>query len=120
MSQNFSTLALAASSAADAPRIKTESPGLESRALHDRMARHGVFGGAVRLHPVAFESRLGITLTDVDSNTYLDFTSGTAVANLGHSHPKIAEAIASATRVLANVHDHATEHKARVLEASRS
>jgi 4-aminobutyrate aminotransferase-like enzyme len=84
------------------------------------MARHGVFGGAVRLHPVAFESGLGVALTDVDGNTYLDFTSGTAVANLGHSHPTIAEAIASATRLLANVHDHATGHKARALEALAS
>ena len=120
MSQNFSTLAWAASSAADAPRIKTRTPGPESRALHDRMARHGVFGGTVRLHPVAFESGLGVILTDVEDNTYLDFTSGGAVANLGHSHPKIAEAIVSAPRVPANVRDQATGHKTRVLEALAS
>ena len=35
----------------------------------------------------------GSYLTDSDGNTYLDFISGIAVNTLGHSHPKIANAL---------------------------
>jgi acetylornithine/LysW-gamma-L-lysine aminotransferase len=35
----------------------------------------------------------GASLFDVDGNEYLDCESGHGVANLGHAHPKIAEAI---------------------------
>ncbi|HET9914619.1 MAG TPA: acetylornithine/succinylornithine family transaminase [Anaerolineales bacterium] len=36
---------------------------------------------------------LGASLFDVDGNEYLDCESGHGVANLGHAHPKIAEAL---------------------------
>ncbi|GAB4402080.1 MAG: aspartate aminotransferase family protein [Anaerolineales bacterium] len=35
----------------------------------------------------------GASLFDVDGNEYLDCSSGHGVANLGHAHPKIAEAL---------------------------
>lgn len=35
----------------------------------------------------------GCYVTDIDGKTYLDFTSGTAVANLGHNHPAVMAAI---------------------------
>lgn len=35
----------------------------------------------------------GASLFDVDGNEYLDCSSGHGVANLGHAHPKVAEAI---------------------------
>src|SRR5512147_964872 len=35
----------------------------------------------------------GASLFDVDGNEYLDCESGHGVANLGHAHPKVAEAI---------------------------
>ena len=35
----------------------------------------------------------GASLFDVDGNEYLDCSSGHGVANLGHAHPKIAEAV---------------------------
>lgn len=35
----------------------------------------------------------GSYLTDSDGNTYLDFISGIAVNTLGHSHPKLTEAL---------------------------
>ena len=34
-----------------------------------------------------------VIVMDVDGNEYLDCSSGHGVANLGHAHPKIAEAI---------------------------
>ena len=35
----------------------------------------------------------GASLFDIDGNEYLDCSSGHGVANLGHAHPKIAEAL---------------------------
>ena len=35
----------------------------------------------------------GAILTDVEGNEYIDFAGGIAVMNVGHSHPKVVEAI---------------------------
>ncbi|MBI5599130.1 MAG: acetylornithine transaminase [Deltaproteobacteria bacterium] len=43
--------------------------------------------------PVAFTRGRGCCLWDADGREYLDFVAGLAVANLGHSHPKVVEAI---------------------------
>jgi 4-aminobutyrate aminotransferase / (S)-3-amino-2-methylpropionate transaminase / 5-aminovalerate transaminase len=34
----------------------------------------------------------GATLTDVDGNTFIDFTGGVGCLNVGHSHPRLVEA----------------------------
>jgi 4-aminobutyrate aminotransferase/(S)-3-amino-2-methylpropionate transaminase len=34
----------------------------------------------------------GATITDVDGNTFLDFTGGVGCLNVGHSHPRVVEA----------------------------
>ena len=47
----------------------------------------------VQLFPVAFASGKGCTLTDVDGNVYIDFSSGIYVTGLGHCHPKVTEAV---------------------------
>lgn len=43
--------------------------------------------------PVCFEYGKGINLWDVDGNKYYDFLAGIAVSALGHSHPKLVNAI---------------------------
>src|SRR5512147_1756486 len=42
----------------------------------------------------------GASLFDVDGNEYLDCSSGHGVANLGHAHPKVAEAISKQAATL--------------------
>jgi 4-aminobutyrate aminotransferase/(S)-3-amino-2-methylpropionate transaminase len=37
----------------------------------------------------------GATLTDVDGNTFIDFTGGVGCLNVGHSHPRVVEAAQS-------------------------
>jgi 4-aminobutyrate aminotransferase/(S)-3-amino-2-methylpropionate transaminase len=34
----------------------------------------------------------GATITDVDGNTFIDFTGGVGCLNVGHSHPRVVEA----------------------------
>jgi 4-aminobutyrate aminotransferase/(S)-3-amino-2-methylpropionate transaminase len=42
--------------------------------------------------PVVIDHGRGATLTDVDGNTFIDFTGGVGCLNVGHSHPKVVEA----------------------------
>lgn len=99
------------------PAITVPPPGPLSVEWHERASRYMKgYSSQVRLFPVAFESGHGVTLTDVDGNVYLDFSSGIYVTSLGHSHPKISEAVAQAAKTLMNCHDFTTPLKTRLLE----
>jgi len=49
--------------------------------------------GTYAKQPIAIVRGRGASLWDADGNEYLDCSSGHGVANLGHAHPKVAEAI---------------------------
>ena len=99
------------------PDIRIPPPGPASTALHARASEHAKgLSSQVRLFPVAFESGHGVTLTDVDGNRYLDFSSGIYVTSLGHSHPKVSEAVARFAHQLMNCHDFTTPIKTLLLE----
>ena len=94
-----------------------EIPGKKSRALHERAAKiMKGYSGQVKLFPVVFEKGHGVTLTDVDGNTYLDFSSGIYVTTLGHCHPKVTEAVRKYAGQLMNCHDFTTPIKLELLE----
>jgi 4-aminobutyrate aminotransferase-like enzyme len=100
------------------PHLATpEIPGPKSRELHARATKimKGL-SGQVKLFPVVFEKGHGCTLTDVDGNVYLDFSSGIYVTTLGHCHPKVSEAVAKYARQLMNAHDFTTPIKVMLLE----
>ena len=99
------------------PSICVPPPGPLSRQWHDRCTKYFKgLSGQVKLFPVAFESGEGCTLTDVDGNRYLDFSSGIYVTTLGHCHPKISEAVAKYARQLMNAHDFTTPIKTLLME----
>jgi 4-aminobutyrate aminotransferase-like enzyme len=99
------------------PHLVVPPPGPRSKALHDRASRiMKGYSSQVRLFPVAFEKGHGVTLTDVDGNTYLDFSSGIYVTGLGHCHPKVTEAVQRAAGELMNCHDFTTPIKTACLE----
>ncbi|MEN6642341.1 MAG: aminotransferase class III-fold pyridoxal phosphate-dependent enzyme, partial [Armatimonadia bacterium] len=99
------------------PNITVPPPGPKSVEWHGRASKYMKgYSSQVRLFPVAFESGHGVTLTDVDGNVYLDFSSGIYVTSLGHCHPKISEATANAAKTLMNCHDFTTPVKAKLLE----
>ena len=82
-----------------APYLVTEIPGPKSLELNRRLLEHTAgLSSQARLFPVAFESGRGVTLTDVDGNRYLDFSSRIYVASLGHCHPRVSEAVAAQAR----------------------
>lgn len=99
------------------PHLVTNLPGPKSKAMHERTSKymHGL-SGQVKLFPVCFDEGYGITLTDVDGNKYLDFSSGIYVTSLGHCHPKISDAISYWAKRLMNAHDFTTPVKEKLME----
>jgi 4-aminobutyrate aminotransferase/(S)-3-amino-2-methylpropionate transaminase len=73
-------------------RLGTEVPGPRSREIVERKERVIAKPMSLYLPIVAAEGR-GSTLTDVDGNTYIDFTGGVGCLNVGHAHPKVVEAV---------------------------
>jgi len=104
-------------SAKNIPIIKTEIPGPESKRMHSNTTKyfHGL-SSQVKLFPVAFSEGHGITLTDVDGNKFLDFSSGIYVTSLGHCHPKVSEAVSHWANRLMNAHDFTTPVKEKLCE----
>ncbi len=75
--------------------LKTVVPGPKSLALREREDAHiapGLQGYAVMAGVVADRAE-GSAVTDVDGNVLLDFIGGIGVGALGHSHPKVVDAI---------------------------
>ena len=73
-------------------RMTTELPGPNSRAIIDRKER--VVCDPIDLHVNAIIDRgLGAAVTDVDGNTMIDLSSGLGCLLVGHSHPKVVEAV---------------------------
>ena len=71
--------------------LKTAVPGPKSREILARKER--VVAGPLSVFlPVVIEEGRGATLTDVDGNTFIDFTGGVGCLNVGHSHPRVVEA----------------------------
>ena len=54
----------------------------------------------VRRQPMVIERGEGTRVWDTDGKEYLDFTSGWAVNNIGHSNPVMAEAISNQAKTL--------------------
>jgi 4-aminobutyrate aminotransferase/(S)-3-amino-2-methylpropionate transaminase len=72
--------------------LKTEIPGPRSREILARKAAVVAAPLEAYLPIVAADGR-GATLTDVDGNTFLDFTGGVGCLNVGHAHPHVVEAV---------------------------
>src|SRR5690348_2659213 len=71
--------------------LKTVVPGPKSQEILARKERVVADPLSVTLPVVIAEGR-GATITDVDGNTFIDFTGGVGCLNVGHSHPRVVEA----------------------------
>jgi 4-aminobutyrate aminotransferase/(S)-3-amino-2-methylpropionate transaminase len=72
--------------------LRTEIPGPRAREILAR-ERRAVAHPLIVHPPVVVAEASGATITDVDGNTFLDFVGGVGVANVGHNHPRVVEAI---------------------------
>ena len=97
-------------------QISTSIPGPKSQELISRWRRVEADSTGYQA-AVVWESGRGVTVTDVDGNTYLDWTSGVLVANVGHAHPHLVQAIHEASAKLLNNYECPNPY--RVLAAER-
>src|SRR3954454_24692232 len=72
--------------------LRTAIPGPRSEEILQRKAQ--VVADPLSIYiPVVLDHGDGATLTDVDGNTFLDFTGGVGCLNVGHAHPRVTEAV---------------------------
>jgi len=76
---------------ASVPNMKIYPPGPKARKVIAADAKY--LATSTKSSPLVVEKAKGTTVWDVDGNSYLDFASGVAVMNIGHSHPEIVKAI---------------------------
>src|SRR3954465_5821816 len=78
--------------ATKAIELQTKIPGPRSQKILERKDR--VIADPLSIYlPVVIERGEGATLTDVDGNTFIDFTGGVGCLNVGHSNPRLVEAV---------------------------
>ena len=71
--------------------LRTAVPGPKSKAILERKER--VVADPLSIYiPIVIAEGRGATITDVDGNTFIDFTGGVGCLNVGHSHPRVVEA----------------------------
>jgi 4-aminobutyrate aminotransferase-like enzyme len=66
--------------------------------------------------PVVWDHAQGAEIWDIDGRHYIDWTSGVLVANVGHAHPHLAEAISRQSRRLLNPFDFPTPERLRLAQ----
>jgi 4-aminobutyrate aminotransferase/(S)-3-amino-2-methylpropionate transaminase len=71
--------------------LRTEIPGPRSQAILERHAQVIADPLAIFL-PIAIQEGSGAAVTDVDGNTFIDFTGGVGCLNVGHSNPRVIDA----------------------------
>ncbi len=72
--------------------LRTGIPGPRSQAILERKER--VIASPLSVYlPVVIERAEGACLTDVDGNTFIDFTGGVGCLNVGHASPRVVEAV---------------------------
>jgi 4-aminobutyrate aminotransferase/(S)-3-amino-2-methylpropionate transaminase len=72
--------------------LRTDIPGPRSREILARKERVVAAPLSIYRELVVAEGR-GATVTDVDGNTFIDFTGGVGCLNVGHSNPRVVDAI---------------------------
>jgi 4-aminobutyrate aminotransferase/(S)-3-amino-2-methylpropionate transaminase len=71
--------------------LRTAVPGPRSLEVIERLHASVSSALSVTFPIVAAEAR-GVRLTDVDGNTFIDFTGGVGCLNVGHAHPQVVRA----------------------------
>jgi 4-aminobutyrate aminotransferase-like enzyme len=96
--------------------VKGSLPGPKGKALLEQWHKYeaDVVGFQA---PVVWQSGKGCIVTDVDGNTYIDWTSGVLVTNVGHCHPVLVEATRKAAGELLNNYECANVYRIQAAKA---
>jgi acetylornithine/succinyldiaminopimelate/putrescine aminotransferase len=86
------------------PSLRAPLPGALGRALVDALAAHECPGLTARRRrraeatgashdPIVWSAARGANVVDVDGNVFVDLTAGFGAALIGHTHPRVVEAL---------------------------
>jgi len=104
------------------PRIVVPPPGPKSHEIAGILSKYESTAGSAMILgtvPVAWKQAKGANIIDADDNIYVDFTSAFFVANAGHAHPEIVDAIKKQVDVLMYTQGAASPHMLRAQLAKR-
>ncbi len=76
----------------EVPLVRVEPPGPKALQVLEE-DREFLMQSFVRWYPLVVEKAKGSLVWDVDGNVYIDLNSALAVANVGHTHPRVVDAI---------------------------
>jgi len=96
--------------------VKGPLPGPRSREFFQRWARVEAQCTGYQAQ-VAWDHASGVVVTDADGNTFIDWTSGVLVTNVGHCHPDLIKAVQEAAGKLLNNYE--CLHEWRVIAAEK-
>src|SRR5690625_3064905 len=74
------------------PYVSKNFPGENAQSIIEKEKQH-LCEASGSTTPIVWDKASGSTIVDVDGNSFIDFTSGILVANVGHSHPKVVKAV---------------------------
>jgi len=95
--------------------VVTEIPGTKSKALINKWKKYEADKMGYQAQ-IAVDHGKGVLLFDVDGNSFIDYTSGVLVTNLGHCHPKLVRAVQKATERMLNVYEYCNEYRVNASE----
>jgi len=95
------------------PDIKTELPGPNAKKYIEMSRRYEPHSMSDQV-PAVWRRGEGAVVEDVDGNTFIDFTSGVLVTNVGHCHPKHVKAIQEQAAELMNAYDFVNPWRAQL------
>lgn len=98
--------------------VKTSIPGPNSAALLARR-KAAVPQGPFNIAPIFVDHGDGATVTDVDGNTFLDFSGGLGSLNLGHNNPKVVAAVTAQAKKFLHTCFHITQYEPYVALAEK-
>jgi len=95
--------------------VQTPLPGPRSKELFTRWARVEAQCTGYQAQ-VVWDRASGVVVTDVDGNTFIDWTSGVLVTNVGHCHPDLVKAVQAASAKLLNNYECLNEPRVEAAE----
>lgn len=96
-------------------RVQAPLPGPKGKVLLDKWHRYEADLTGFQA-PVVWDHARGCIVTDVDGNTYIDWTSGVLVTSVGHCHPHLVAAAQRATERLLNNYECANVERIEAAE----
>jgi 4-aminobutyrate aminotransferase-like enzyme len=96
-------------------RVQGPLPGPRGAALLEKWHRYEADAVGFQA-PVVWDHASGMVVTDVDGNTFLDWTCGVLVTNVGHCHPHLVQAAQKASARLLNNYECANVERIEAAE----